>query len=109
MKKAFNMMNFLLAIIAKLGFPQPYINWINICISSSSFSIILSGNPFGLFSLARGLIQGDLLFAFSFFSSLVLKVDLSVAPQRRNLLQVQRYQNNRLTDLTDLTDRLLTT
>jgi len=68
MEKAFDKMewSFLLAILQKLGFHPTWINWIRICISTTSFSVLLNRSPFGLFSLSRGLRQGDPLSPFLF-------------------------------------------
>lgn len=41
------------------GFPAQFINWINRCMSSISYSILLNGSPFGFFKPSRGLQQGD--------------------------------------------------
>ena len=68
MKKAFDKMEwvFILSIMEKLRFHPTQVNWIRLCISSSSFSIILNGSPFGRFSRERGLRQGDPLSSFLF-------------------------------------------
>jgi hypothetical protein len=52
MEKAFDRMkwNFLFAILAKLGFHPTWINWICICITSPSFSILINGSPYGPFT-----------------------------------------------------------
>jgi hypothetical protein len=68
MEKEFDKMewDFLLIIMEKLGFHPKWINWIRICITTSSFSILLNGTPFGIFQPSQGLHQGDPLSPFLF-------------------------------------------
>jgi hypothetical protein len=68
MEKTFDKIewDFLLIIMEKLGFHPKWINWIRICIYTSSFSILLNGSPFSLFRPSRGLRQGDPLSHFFF-------------------------------------------
>jgi hypothetical protein len=68
MEKTFDKMEWklILAIMQHLGFHATWLQWIESCISSTSFSIILNGSPYGLFSPKRGLRQGDPLSHFLF-------------------------------------------
>jgi hypothetical protein len=68
MEKAFDKMewSFLLTILSKMGFHSTWINWIRLCMSTSSFSILLNGSPFGMFSTSQGLRQRDPLSPFLF-------------------------------------------
>jgi hypothetical protein len=68
MEKAFDRMewSFILSILHKLGFKDKWINWIRLCISITSFSVLLNGSPFGHFRPSRGLRQGDPLSHFLF-------------------------------------------
>jgi hypothetical protein len=68
MEKAFDKMEwpFILSIMKKLGFHSIWISWIETCISSSHFSILINESSFGNFSPGRGLRQRDPLSPFLF-------------------------------------------
>lgn len=46
------------AVMKKLGFPHQFIDWIYSCISTSRFSVMVNGSPFGFFGAKRGIRQG---------------------------------------------------
>lgn len=67
-KKAFGHMkwSFILKVLSSLGFNSKWIQMIDQCISTVSFSILLEGSPFGKFAPNRGLSQGNPLSPFLF-------------------------------------------
>lgn len=58
--------NFLEKIMEHLGFHNKWISLISCCIQTVSFSILVNGEPCGLFHPSRGLRQGDPLFTYLF-------------------------------------------
>ena len=57
LEKAYDHVNwpFLIYVLTKMGFGKHWIRWISWCISSTSFSVIINGSPFGFFHSLRGL------------------------------------------------------
>ena len=49
-----------------MGFGRKWVNWINWCISTASFSVMVNGSPTNFFRSFRGLRQGDPLSLYLF-------------------------------------------
>ena len=61
--KAFDCVNcgFLLYMLQQFGFGDRWRKWIEFCISTVKFSVLINGSPAGFFHSSRGICQGDLL------------------------------------------------
>lgn len=61
MEKAYDRVewSFVLKVMENFGFNSKWIKWVEQCISTTSFSILINGSPFGNFRRTRGIRQGD--------------------------------------------------
>jgi hypothetical protein len=68
MEKAYDRIEWslIMKISQKLGFCEKWISLVQECISSSSFSVLINGSPTNVFSLSKGLRQGNPLSPFLF-------------------------------------------
>ena len=49
----------MIAVMELFGFPSTFVKWIEVCVTTPTFSVGLNGKPHGFFPGARGLRQGD--------------------------------------------------
>ena len=74
--------NFLTKILQRMGFGIKWVSWVNWCISTPSFSVLINGSPKAFFRSSRGLRQGDPLspvFVCSWNGGLSLLIDKFVS------------------------------
>ncbi|XP_070038220.1 uncharacterized protein [Nicotiana tomentosiformis] len=68
MQKAYDSIEwvFLEQVLNALNFPEIFVRWIMVCISTVLYSVVINGKPSVLFTAKRGVRQGDPLSPFLF-------------------------------------------
>ncbi|XP_026378730.1 uncharacterized protein LOC113273184 [Papaver somniferum] len=68
LRKAYDIVSWkaVLITLKKMGFPAIFIGWIELCITSPKFSILINGSSYGYFGARRGLREGCPLFPYIF-------------------------------------------
>ena len=77
--------DFVLKSLSVLGFPEKYVHWIKLCITSPSFSVQVNGDLAGYFQSSRGLRQGCSLSPYLFvlcMNVLSMKIDIAVEEKK---------------------------
>ena len=67
-EKAYDRINwqFLLKVLQKIGFGPKWLGWMQSCISTAKFSVLVNGVPASFFSSSKGHHQGDPLSPYLF-------------------------------------------
>lgn len=100
--------SFMLNCLQALGFPDKFIHWIRLCITSPSFSVQVNGDLAGYFQSARGLRQGCSLSPYLFVICMdILSRKLDIAVQERKFKYHPRCKSLLLTHLCFANDLLV--
>ncbi|GJR59889.1 uncharacterized protein Tco_1502051 [Tanacetum coccineum] len=83
---------FLRSILIGFGFHPTMIEWIMVCVSTTSYSVCINGNLHGWFNGKRGLRQGDPLSPYLF--TLVMEVLTLLLQRRVSLAEDFRFHHH---------------
>lgn len=72
LKKAYDSIEwcFLKSMLCELSFPDQFVQWIMVCITTFSYFILVNGKPLPPFKACKGLRQGDSMSPFLFSISM---------------------------------------
>ena len=102
--------SFLLKTLEAMDFPDTFIHWISLCVTTSSFSVQVNGELAGYFQSARGLRQGCALSPYLFVICMnVLSKLLDKSANDHNLGYHPKCKNIGLTHLTFADDIMIFT
>ena len=110
LRKAFDSVNreFIYYILHCMGFPYTWIEWIQECISTPTFSVMVDGSPAGFFHSNRGIRQGDPLSPYLFVIAMEfwsISMDLAVA--KGTIHPLKRGSPNQISHLLFADDMLV--
>ena len=92
--------SFILSSLVAMGFPEKFVHWIKLCITSPSFSVQVNGDLAGYFQSARGLRQGCALSPYLFVLCMnVLSLKIDKAAKDKKFRFQPRCQSLALTHL----------
>ncbi|XP_024009435.1 uncharacterized protein LOC112084518 [Eutrema salsugineum] len=101
---------FILNTLSAMHFLPKFIHWINLCVTTASFSVQVNGELAGFFRSSRGLRQGCSLSPYLFVICMnVLSKKLDGAAQRRDIGYHPKCQNLPLTHLSFADDIMVFT
>ena len=92
--------SFLLNCLLAMGFPERFIHWIRLCITTPSYSVQVNGELAGYFQSTRGLRQGCSLSPYLFVICMnILSYKIDQAARERRFRLHPRCQSLDLTHL----------